>query len=106
MKEKHYYVYIITNRFNTVLYIGVTGDIYRRMAEHRQGTGEGFSKKYHLNKLIYLEETTDVWAALEREKQLKNWHRKWKMDLIRTLNPSLKDLSPNMLDEDAGSSPA
>ncbi len=75
---KRFYVYILTNKSNKVLYIGVTNDLERRMYEHKNKMVNGFTKKYKLNKLIYFEATTDVRSALEREKQLKNWHRDWK----------------------------
>ncbi len=88
-----YYVYIITNKWNTTLYIGVTNDLGRRMYEHKQGLVEGFSKKYNLRKLLYFEETDDVQAAIEREKQLKKWRRDKKIVLIKKVNPQFEDLS-------------
>ena len=90
---KQYYVYILTNRSNNVLYIGVTNDLVRRIYEHKNKVVNGFTKKYNLNKLIYFETTTDVRSALEREKQLKNWHRDWKINLISEFNPKWEDLS-------------
>ncbi len=87
------YVYILTNKSNKVLYIGVTNDLERRMYEHKNKMVDGFTKKYNLNKLVYFEGTTDVRGALEREKQLKNWHRSWKINLINEFNPEWKDLS-------------
>lgn len=91
---KNYHVYILTNNNNTTLYIGVTNNIQRRLYEHRQGLFDGFSKKYKLKKLIYIELFTDIHDAIRREKQLKNWHRDWKFNLIRESNPTLKDLAP------------
>ena len=88
-----YYVYMITNKWNTVLYIGVTNDLNRRMYEHKNGVTEGFSKRYNLNKLVYFETTTDVTVAIEREKQLKGWTRVKKERLINAVNPAWKDLS-------------
>ena len=90
---KTYYVYIITNKWNTTLYIGVTNDLGRRMYEHKQGLVEGFSRKYNLRKLLYFEETDDVQAAIEREKQLKKWRRDKKIVLIKKVNPQFEDLS-------------
>ena len=91
MRLRRYY--ILTNLHNTVLYIGMTNDIMRRMTEHKAGTVEGFSKRYNLKKLVYLEEFSEVREALAREKQLKNWHRDWKLNLIRQENPEMEDLS-------------
>lgn len=89
---KRYFVYILTNRSNKVLYIGVTNNIERRMYEHKNKLAKGFTEKYNLNKLIYFEETRDVHSALKREKQLKNWHRDWKRNLISDFNPDWEDL--------------
>jgi len=90
-----YYVYILTNKNNKVLYIGVTNDLERRIFEHKNKLVEGFTKKYNLNKLIYYEMTEDISSAIEREKQLKNWHRDWKINLIKSFNPMWKDLGEN-----------
>jgi putative endonuclease len=90
--EKQYYVYILTNKSNKVLYIGVTNDLEHRMYEHKNKIIDGFTKKYNLTKLVYYEATTDVRSAIEREKQLKNWHREWKMNLVKEFNPEWKDL--------------
>ena len=87
-----YYVYIITNKFNTVLYIGVTNNLERRLYEHRNMLVEGFSSKYKLTKLVYYEETKDVNEAILREKQLKGWNRQKKNSLIATLNPMWEKL--------------
>ena len=90
---RQYYVYILTNKSNKVLYIGVTNDLERRMYEHKNKMVDGFTKKYNLNKLVYFEGTTDVRSALEREKQLQNWHRSWKINLVNEFNSEWKDLS-------------
>ncbi|OGW17407.1 MAG: hypothetical protein A3K09_05455 [Nitrospinae bacterium RIFCSPLOWO2_12_FULL_47_7] len=90
--DKQYYVYILTNKTNRVLYIGVTNNLSRRMFEHKNKLMEGFSKKYNLTKLVYYETTTDVKSAIGREKQLKNWHRGWKINLINQFNPKWEDL--------------
>jgi putative endonuclease len=91
--EKQYYVYILTNKSNKVLYIGVTNDLERRMYEHKNKMIDGFKKKYNLTKLVYFEATTNINSAIEREKQLKNWHRDWKINLIKESNPEWRDLS-------------
>ena len=91
--EKIFYVYIITNKLNTVFYIGVTNNIKRRIYEHKNNIIEGFSSKYKLTKLVYYEETSSSESAINREKQLKRWHRDWKINLIKEYNPLFKDLS-------------
>ena len=87
-----YYVYIMTNGGNDVLYVGVTNDIVRRVYEHKNGVADGFTKKYNVNKLVYAEECGDIYAAISREKQIKGWSRKKKFDLINSINPGMKDL--------------
>lgn len=82
----------MTNKPNGVLYIGVTNDIERRGNEHFVKQGSQFTKKYNLHKLVHLEETMDANAAIAREKQLKNWHRQWKINLIEQGNPEWRDL--------------
>ena len=89
---KEYYVYILSNQMNSVLYIGVSNDLIRRMYEHKNKLVNGFSKRYNLNKLLYFEKTDNVEVAIQREKQLKNWHRQWKLNLIKENNPEFKDL--------------
>lgn len=88
-----YYVYILTNKWNTVLYTGVTKDFSRRLYEHKHKIVESFTAKYNVHKLVYYEDTTDVKAAIEREKQIKGWVRAKKIALIETINPDWKDLS-------------
>ena len=90
--SRQYYVYILTNKTNKVLYIGVTNDLERRIFEHKNKLVEGFTKKYNLNKLVYYEVIENISSAIEREKQLKNWHRDWKINLINSFNPMWKDL--------------
>ena len=87
-----YFVYILSNWDDSVLYIGVTGNLPKRLYEHRTGLVEGFTKKYNVHKLVYFEQTSDIRAALEREKQLKGWRRSKKNWLIETMNPGWKDL--------------
>ena len=87
-----YWVYILMNRGETVLYIGVTNDLRRRVSEHRRGEDEEFSKRYNLTKLVHAEPYPRSQDAIKREKQLKNWNRDWKLDLVREHNPDLDDL--------------
>ena len=94
---KIFYVYIMTNNSNIVLYIGVTNNIIRRIYEHKNGLTEGFTKKYKLHKLIYYEKCSNIKSAIEREKQLKRWHRDWKFNLIKSSNPEFKDLYNELL---------
>ena len=88
----NYYVYIMTNYTNTVLYIGVTNDIVRRVNEHRYKKDDGFAEKYKAYKLVYMEQSVSIEDAIRREKQLKKWSRKKKEDLISSLNPQWNDL--------------
>ena len=92
-----YYVYILANKWNTVLYIGVTNNIARRIYEHKEKLVEGFTKKYNVDKLVYFEETNEAIIAMEREKQLKKWTRKKKKWLIEQKNPNWSDLSNEFL---------
>ena len=91
----NYYVYIITNINNTVLYIGVTNNLARRMYEHKNKLIDGFSKKYNLCKLVYYAVTSDVVSAIEYEKKLKGYTRIRKINLINEMNPNWVDLSDN-----------
>lgn len=92
MKVRQYYVYILSNKYNTVLYIGVTNNLSRRVQQHRDGI-VGFTKQYNAHKLVYYDLLDTADAAIMREKQLKNWHREWKLNLIKSRNPNLIDLS-------------
>jgi len=87
-----YYIYILTNKVNTVFYIGVTSNLIKRIWQHKNVVIEGFTKRYKLHKLVYYEVTSDIEQAILREKQLKNWHRKWKENLIQEKNPDYIDL--------------
>lgn len=89
---KTYYVYIMTNVDNTVLYTGVTDDIERRVAEHKNHTLKGFTDRYNVTKCVYVEEYGSINDAIMREKQIKGWSRERKFDLINTTNPALKDI--------------
>ena len=90
---KTFYVYMLSNKMRTVLYIGITNDIERRMFEHKTGHGSSFCKKYNLTDLMYYQEYPSNVSAISREKQLKNWHRDWKWNLIKKENKNLTDLS-------------
>ena len=93
-----YYVYILTNHNHTVLYTGVTNDLIRRVYEHKNHLEPNiFTAKYKVSKLVYFEETTDVKAAIEREKQIKSWPRHRKIGLIFEMNPGWNDLYNRML---------
>lgn len=89
----NYYVYILANWNNNVLYIGVTNNLVRRLYEHKNKLINGFSSKYNVNKLVYFEVTTDVYSAISREKQLKCWSRMKKEAIINKMNPFWNDLS-------------
>ena len=87
------YVYILSNKNRTTLYVGVTNDLERRVLEHKSGHGSKFTSKYKLYSLIYYEYDGDVASAIEREKQLKNWHSDWKWNLVKEENQDLIDLA-------------
>jgi putative endonuclease len=89
---KNYYIYILTNK-SKILYIGVTNNLNRRVYEHKNKLIEGFTKKYNLDELVYFEVFNNIEDAIRREKQLKNWHRQWKMNLVESVNKEWKDLS-------------
>ena len=88
-----YFIYMLSNWDDSVLYIGVTGNLAKRLYEHRNGLVEGFTKKYNVQKLVYYECTNDVYAAISREKQLKKWNRAKKNALVSEMNPNWIDLS-------------
>ena len=88
----NYYVYILTNSNNKVMYIGVTNNLKRRMYEHKNKLVEGFTQKYNVHKLVYAERYGDVYFAIKREKQLKGWRRERKNELVETKNPVWEDL--------------
>ena len=93
---KTYYVYILASKRNGTLYIGVTNNLERRMYEHKNHLIRGFTEKYNVSMLVYFEQTNDIQTALQREKQLKKWNRKWKLDLIEKINPQWKELSKDL----------
>ena len=94
-----YYLYIITNKKNGVLYIGVTNNLERRMFEHKNKLIKGFSSRYNLDKLVYLEVYQYVEDAIKREKNMKKWKREWKINFIVEANPDWGDLSKDWFEE-------
>ncbi len=90
---KQGYVYILSNHRRTTFYTGVTNNLLRRVQEHREGGGSAFTQKYKLTNLVYYEVAPSMYDAIAREKQLKNWLRSWKIDLIKSVNPEMRDLS-------------
>jgi len=89
---KQYHVYILASQRNGTLYVGVTSNLLKRTHQHRTQTYDGFSSRYQIRRLVYFEETNDVYAALTREKQIKGWKRQWKVELIEKKNPNWCDL--------------
>ncbi len=96
MTKQMYYVYILTNKTDKVMYIGVTNDLKRRLYEHKNELIDGFTKRYHVHKLVYYESHKEVIAAIAREKQLKSLLRIKKNALVETMNPSWHDLSSRL----------
>lgn len=93
-----YYVYLLANKMNTVIYTGVTNDLERRLYEHKNKVNDGFTSRYNVDKLVYFEETDDASEAIGREKQIKGWLRSKKIELIEKNNPSWSDLSLGWFD--------
>jgi putative endonuclease len=93
---KYYYVYILASKRRGTLYIGVTNDLIRRIHEHKDGSVEGFTKKYKVYNLVYYQQCENIESVIQREKQLKSWHREWKIRLIDETNPMWKDLSSTL----------
>ena len=89
---KSYYVYIMASKRNGTLYIGVTNDLLKRVYEHKNNFINGFTKKYNIHSLVYFEQCGDIESAIIREKQLKKWNRKWKLELIERENSQWRDL--------------
>ena len=96
-RDYDFWIYIVTNRNHSVLYIGVTNSLSRRVWEHREGTGANFPAAYRCNKLIYYEHCTNADEAIARETQIKKWSRTKKTDLIQRMNPSWLDLGSDVL---------
>ena len=97
MRPRSYYVYALSNERRTVLYVGVTNSLARRLAEHRASTADAFTTRYRTTDLVWFEAFPDVNDAIAREKQLKRWHRAWKWTLVREANPDLRDLSAELI---------
>ena len=97
-KEKFYFVYIMTNWNDKVMYVGMTNNIVRRVYEHKNKLIDGFTKRYNIIKLVYYETFQDVRLAIEREKQIKKWRREKKNNLVNTMNPKWRDLSEDFED--------
>ncbi|MHB1384095.1 MAG: GIY-YIG nuclease family protein [Bellilinea sp.] len=95
-RNRSYYVYIMTNVFNSVLYTGVTNNLERRVLEHKSGEGGTFTKKYKIFKLVYFEGSEDIHSAIEREKNIKAGSRRKKIELINSLNPNWDDLADEL----------
>lgn len=101
LRERRYYVYVLTNRSGT-LYTGVTNDLMRRVSEHKAGKVDGFTKRYRINRLVYFEDTSDIHAALQREKQIKGWTRLKRVNLVNSINPKWRDLSDDWFEDSQG----
>ena len=99
---KTYFVYLLVSKRNGTLYVGVTSNLKKRIYEHKNKLIEGFTKKYNVDKLVYYEETNDVNIAIKREKQLKKWNRKWKIELIEKSNPNWNDLAKDWIPNQVG----
>ncbi|OGN89292.1 MAG: excinuclease ABC subunit C [Chloroflexi bacterium RBG_13_48_10] len=97
MREKQYYIYIMTNTYNSVLYTGVTNDLMKRVLEHKSGEGSKFTGKYKIHKLVYYEIGDDINSAIFREKQIKSGSRQKKIDLINSINLNWDDLFDNFI---------
>jgi len=100
-RDYNFWVYIITNRHDSVLYIGMTNDLVRRVSEHCSGEIQGFTSAYKCRKLLYYKHYSDVQDAIGRETQLKKWSRAKKVALITTMNPRWNDLAPEILGEES-----
>lgn len=92
--EKMYYVYITASKKNGTLYVGMTNNLQRRIHEYKNNMLPGFTSRYNVTKLVYFEKIDTVIEAIAREKQLKNWHRRWKINLVESMNPNWQDLDP------------
>jgi len=93
-----YYVYLLSNTTNSTVYVGVTNNLLKRVYEHKNKLDpNSFTARYHIHKLVYYETTSDVYSAIEREKQIKSWNRSRKNQLVDSLNPHWEDLYGNLL---------
>jgi putative endonuclease len=95
--DNHYFTYILTNRHHSVLYVGVTNDLVRRVHEHRTKIASTFTTRFNVDKLVYFEETSDVQAAIAREKQIKAGSREKKVSLVNAMNPDWRDLFDELI---------
>ena len=93
----NYFVYILASRRNGTLYIGVTGDLRRRVSQHKNDAISGFTERYGVHRLVWFESHRDVRAAIHREKRIKKWRRAWKLELIEAANPYWDDLFDTLL---------
>lgn len=96
--HREYFVYILASKRNGTLYIGMTGNLSRRVWEHKQGLIEGFTKKYGVHRLVYSESFPRPYEAIQAEKRLKKWNRQWKIRLIESVNPDWNDLSETLME--------
>ena len=92
-----YFVYLMASQKNGTLYVGVTNDLVRRVFEHKNDLVEGFTRRYGVHTLVWFESTSSIEAAIQREKQLKNWKRDWKVSLIEQFNPDWNELYDGLL---------
>ncbi|WP_339614526.1 GIY-YIG nuclease family protein [uncultured Parvibaculum sp.] len=103
--QRSYYVYLLASGRNGTLYVGVTNDLVRRVAEHKAGIADGFTKKHGVHRLVWYAEMSDVDAAIRREKTMKKWPRAYKLNLIEQMNPQWRDLYDDLVGEDRAGSP-
>ncbi len=94
---ENFYVYILASEKNGTLYVGITRNLIKRIYEHKNNIVKGFTEKYKVHKLVYYEECSDIYEAIQREKQVKRWYRKWKIELIENFNPEWEDLYYKLL---------
>ncbi len=95
--NKKAYVYMLASKRNGTLYVGVTSDLIKRVWQHKNGLADGFTKKYSVKKLVYYEEHQNIQSAIHREKRLKEWKRKWKLELVEKFNPNWIDMYCNII---------
>ena len=93
IEEELFYTYILTNKNHSVLYVGFSNNLKRRLQQHKNKSSKGFTSRYNVDKLVYFETTRYVNNAIKREKQIKKWNREWKENLINDINPDWNDLS-------------
>jgi putative endonuclease len=92
LRMRSYWLYILASRPRGTLYVGMTNDLVRRMQEHREGLTDGFTKEHNVKMLVYYEQHSTAIGAIQREKNIKHWSRKWKIDLVTSMNPEWQDL--------------